>query len=284
MAFKFSKPSKTLSCRSFIDYGLPKAGKTYRLAIDPRVKILLVDMEGGDSVLEDAPNITVMKAETWEDVIEVGKAVSQGYFKVDGVGNIPLQTFDVIAFDSFTRLQDLAKDYVVRVMAPNRSREIKGTFGAQSDWGNLMTLLTGMVKAFHNYTKGTDSSKIINFVWLAHMDVEKNETTGKAISSKIQLQGSATSQTIMSIVDGLFVSTKEVMNGKTVYGLLTQPTAEYPYINADLRQSPKRERLPAAIPNASWYDILEHAGAYIPSKARREAKAKEEIASSEEEN
>jgi hypothetical protein len=250
--------------KDLLVYGDPKSGKTTLLRLDPSIRILLLNLEGGDDVLEDAENIDIIDVNSWEDIIEVGKGLHAGFLVIDGK-KYPTQTWDLIALDSITRLQDLCKDYVVRVLAPSRRREVKGVFGAQSDFGNLKEDLLGLVKGFHNLTKKGDKS--INFLWLAHKVTDKDETTGKPLSTKIMVQGQGTAEIIMSYVDGVVYSFKRANKEGTAieYGVATKQQG---IINADVRIALHKPQLDNIIINPKLGDILETMNAYIPSRQK----------------
>jgi hypothetical protein len=59
------KPTKEESGIHSILYGEPKSGKTTTLD-DPNMKVLLLDMEGGESVLAGSPNVDIVKIKSLE--------------------------------------------------------------------------------------------------------------------------------------------------------------------------------------------------------------------------
>ncbi len=140
MTLTIKKPSSNAEGFHGILYGEPGTGKT-STADDPEFKTLLLDLEGGSSVLSEATNTDIIEINTWEDLVEAGKSIKQGFFETSS-GKVPC-TYDMIFIDSITRLQDLCKEYVVRVVAPNRRREIQTKFGAMADWGDLKDLVVG---------------------------------------------------------------------------------------------------------------------------------------------
>ena len=168
-----SKPVKTESGIHSILYGPPKSGKTKTLD-DPNMKVLLLDMEGGDSVLEGSPNVDIVRIKSVEQLNAYLSLIEEGKW-INFDGQLAPLEHGLIAADSITALCDLVKDYVVRVIAPNRQREIKDPklppvqrFGSQSDWGNFGTIIVDLVKYVHTLTKR--GSKSINFKWIAHRD------------------------------------------------------------------------------------------------------------------
>lgn len=232
-------------------YGDPKTGKTTTLG-ECGLKVLLGDAEGGSAVLEGASNITRIPLETYEDVLEFGKSVKQGYID-QGNGEKFIIDHDLIALDSLGRIQDLCKEFIANVYAPNRKREIQGKFGALADWGDLEDQLTKLVKAFHVITKSGDKSKHV--MWIAHKMVEV-DGTGIPVGTKIQLQGKKTPDIIMSVVDSIFYMTKQVKDDKTTYGVLTDTQGIY---TAAVRQSkfnPDSKPLPRVIGNPNWKKIF----------------------------
>ena len=255
MTLTIKKPSSNAEGFHGILYGEPGTGKT-STADDPELKTLLLDLEGGSSVLSEATNTDIIEINTWEDLVEAGKSIKQGFFETSS-GKVPC-TYDMIFIDSITRLQDLCKEYVVRTVAPNRRREIQTKFGAMADWGDLKDLVVGLAKSFHSLTKRGEDS--IHVVWIAHKDVNKDDVTGNVTSTKIQVQGGNTAEILMSIVDGVFYMFKKTDDQdktKTLYGLLTDTHGVF---SAKIRQSKKREKLPHVIYNPVWSEILEKLG------------------------
>lgn len=259
MALTFKKPTRSIEGISAIIYGKPKSGKTYTLN-DPNLKILVLDLEGGTAVLDEAPNTTLVPAETWEDVCEVGDSFARGYFVIEGK-KVPAD-FDMLAVDSITRLQDLCKKYIVSTYAPNRKREIQGKFGGLQDWGDLKDLMTTLVKDFHGLTKRGEKS--IHLMWLAHVEfITDPDANSKILGTKIMLQGKETGDIIMSVVDSIFYSDKAEKDGVVHYFIRTQ---KHGYIEAGVRVPKSIEPLPKVIENPQWSEIFNKLG-YTRSKA-----------------
>jgi hypothetical protein len=239
-------------------YGDPKTGKTTTLG-ECGFKVLLGDAEGGSAVLEGATNITRIPLESFEDVLELGKSIRQGFILLPDGKKFDLSSFDLIAMDSWGRIQDLCKEWVANVYAPNRKREIQGKFGALADWGDLEDQLTKLVKAFHRITKsGADSKHVM---WIAHKMVEV-DGSGIPVGTKIQLQGKKTPDIIMSVVDSLFYMVKQVnvdpqtQEEKITYGILTDQMGIF---TAAVRQSKFKtdsKKLPKLIANPNWKKIF----------------------------
>jgi hypothetical protein len=168
----------------------------------------------------------------------------------------------LIAADSITRLCDLVKDYVVRVVAPNRKREVPGVFGAQSDWGNYGTIISDLVKYIHNLTKRGKQS--INFKWIAHKDnkYENPNAETQITGTQIKMQGSSV-PIVMSVVDAIFYMNKgEIENKKTkeknmYYWIQTDKMG---VVEAGVRQAKTEEKLPQRIFNPVWSDIYAQLG------------------------
>src|SRR5881392_317358 len=254
-----AKTNEGIHC---ILYGPPKSGKTTTLG-ECGYKVLLADLEGGSAVLEGASNIDRIPIENWEDLIEFGAAIKNGYIDL-GNGEKFIIDHDLIAIDSFSRVQDLAKEYVALKYAPNRRREIQGKFGAQSDWGDLKDKETGLVKAFHVLTKNGDKSKHV--MWIAHDMRITDDITGNAVGTKIQLQGKDTPDIIMSVVDAIFYMAKsvkvdpETKEQHITYGILTEQSGIY---QAAVRQSKfnkESKKLPPVITEPHWKTIFETLG------------------------
>jgi hypothetical protein len=240
-----------------IIYGDPKTGKTSTLG-ECGYRVLLADMEGGSSVLEGAANIDRIPVNSWEDLIEFGKSVRQGYIDL-GNGQKFKIDHDMVAVDSLSRAQELCKEYIATVYAPNRKREIVGKFGAMADWGDLTTQLTGLVKGFHSLTKNGDKS--VHVTWIAHKGVNKDDISGAITGTKIQLQGGNTAEIIMSYVDALFYMVKRPNKDKPEeleYGVLTDQAGIF---QAGVRQSKfTKNKLDKFIVEPHWKTIYEFLG------------------------
>lgn len=258
---KIMNPAKVREGFHFILYGDPKTGKTSTFG-DCGFNVLVLDLEGGSAVLDGCENIQRVPIEKWEDMVEVGESIRRGYFEaIDETGakqKIPA-SFDLYVIDSISRLQEICKDYIALRYAPSRRRDIQGKFGAQADWGDLRTLLTGMVKAFHSLTKAGDKS--VHIGWVAHKAMVKDPVIDtKFIATKIQLQGGDTAEIIMSYVDGMFYMHKAPKKDKPeelVYGIFTDTFG----INvAGVRQPKKAERLPRFIENPNWKEVFDRLG------------------------
>jgi hypothetical protein len=260
------KPKKEESGIHSILYGEPKSGKTTTLD-DPNMRILLLDMEGGESVLEGSENVDVVKITSLEHLNGYLELIKDGKWLNFEGKLVPLE-HGLIAADSITALCDLVKSYVVRVVAPNRQREIKDPnlppiqrFGAQSDWGNYGTILVDIMKYVHQLTKR--GSKSINFKWLAHKDnkhenpLAETQVTG----TQIKMQGSSV-PIVMSVVDAIFFMNKGVLKNKAgeeklCYWIQTETIG---ITEAGVRQSKRAEKLPARIFNPVWSEIYKTLG------------------------
>jgi hypothetical protein len=249
----FKKPTEATEGVDAILYGPPKSGKTSTLD-DPNFKILIVDVDGGSSVLANAKNTELFPATTWEEVCEIGESFKRGYFNINGQ-KVPTY-HDLLAFDSLTRLQDLCKEYIVNRYAPNRKREIAGKFGGLQDWGDLKSLMTDIVKEFHGLTKRGDKS--IHIMWLAHVDFVTDPDAGsKILGTKIMMQGKETGDIIMSVVDSIFYMEKAEKDGQEHFFVRTRKSG---YIDAGVRVPKNREKLAPAIKNPVWSEIFENMG------------------------
>lgn len=253
-------------------YGDPKTGKTSTLD-DPNMKIQLFDLEGGDSVLAGSPNVDIVKITSLEQLNAYADLLKQNKKVVIENGKPTLAPYDygLTAIDSITRLQDLVKDYVVRVVAPNRQREIKdgefkNRFGARSDWGNFGDIISDLIKFFHTLTKRGDKS--INVMWIAHKDnkYENPSAENMVTGTQIKMQGSSV-PVVMSVVDAIFFMTKgEIENPKTkqkgmYYWIQTDKIG---ITDAGVRYSKRDERLPQKIFNPVWSEIFTKLGYDVP--------------------
>lgn len=252
-------------------YAEPKHGKTTTLD-DPNMKIQIFDLEKGTSVLAGAPNVDIVKINNLEQLNAYAELLKEGKcVKIDAKGKPHIAPYDysLTAIDSLTRLQDMVKDYVVRVVAPNRKREITDVtlepakrFGAQSDWGNFGTIIVDLVKFFHDLTKRGDKS--LNVMWLAHKDnkYENPAAENMITGTQIKMQGGSV-PIVMSVVDAIFYMQKgEITNPKTkekgmYYWIQTDKVG---ITEAGVRYSKRDEKLPLKIYNPVWSDIFEQLG------------------------
>lgn len=241
-------------------YGEPKSGKTTTLD-DPDMKILLLDLEGGTSVLAGSPNVDRVSIGSVEHLNTYFELLSENKW-INRQGKIVPLEHGLVAIDGITRFCDFVKDYVVRVIAPNRKREVAKVFGAQSDWGNYGTIIADTVKYAHTLTKR--GSRSLNIMWLAHKDnkyenpMAENQVTG----TQIKMQGSSV-PIVMSVVDAIFYMNKgEILNKKTneknmYYWIQTDTIG---ITEAGVRQSKREEKLPAKIFNPVWSDVFAKLG------------------------
>lgn len=270
------KPVKTESGIHGILYGDPKSGKTTTLD-DPNMRVLLLDMELGDSVLEGSENVDVVKIGSLEHLNAYLELINDGKWLNYEGKLVPLE-HGLVAADSITRLCDYVKDYVVRVVAPNRQREIKDSnlpplqrFGAQSDWGNYGAILVDLVKYVHNMTKRGKQS--INFMWLAHKEnkYENPNVNTMVTGTQIKMQGGSV-PVVMSVVDAIFFMNKgEIKNPKTgevgtYYWIQTETVG---VTEAGVRQSKRAEKLPKKIYNPVWSDVFTQLGYRIEPPVKK---------------
>jgi hypothetical protein len=254
MANRFGKePDEVFEGRQVVVYAPPFTGKTTTLD-DPELKVLLGDMDHNTSPLDDAKNVTIYPIDSFEDYLEFKASVIRGYFLIDKV-KYPCTDFDVIALDSFTRFEELIKSWVVRAFAPARAREIKGKFGAQTDWDDLQRTEVEEVREWQALTRTMGFCVI----WLGHDMTMENSITKKAERIQLALQGKFASPKIMSAVDAIFYMHKEVDKDKNIMrGMYTQQEG---IIQAEARVTlGKRAKLPTYIPVVVWSKILPYLG------------------------
>ena len=247
--------------RSIVVYGPPFVGKTTSLA-DPDVKVLLCDMDHNTSPLDDADNVTIFPVDTFEDYLVFKESVRRGYFVINKE-KIPAEDFDIIAFDSFTRFEELIKSWVVRVFAPNRKREIATKFGAQTDWDDLQSTEVQEVRDWQAMTR----SHGFCAMWLGHDMSIRDDPNAETRVTRIQLalQGKYASPRIMSAVDAVVYFDKRAVASKEdpkkqeiVRGVYTQ---QFGVTQSDVRLSiDKRAKLPAFIKEPKWSTLLPYLG------------------------
>lgn len=264
------KPEARNEGRSIVVYGPPFVGKTTSLA-DPDVRVLLADMDHNTSPLDDATNVDIFPIDSYEEYLVFKESVERGYFTIDkqgkfvsqGVQKIELQQYDIIAFDSFTRFEELIKRYVATVYAPNRKREISDKFGAQTDWDDLQTIEVQQVRDWQALTR----TKGFNVFWIGHdMSMKENPNAENMVTGiRLALQGKYAAPRIMGAVDAVVYFAKISQPNKDnpkqtdiVRGMYTQ---QHGVIQADARLSvAKREKLPTFYPNPKWSKILPYLG------------------------
>lgn len=258
-------------------YGDPKTGKTTTLD-DPEMRVLLLDMEEGRSVLAGSPNVDVVKITSLEHLNAYMELLKDNKWLNYEGKVVPLE-HGLVAADSITRLQDYVKSYVVRVVAPNRQREIKDTklnpvqrFGAQSDWGNFGTIIADLVKYAHGLTKRGDKS--INFMWLAHKENKYENPLAESMitGTQIKMQGGSV-PIVMSVVDAIFYmnkvekASKEDPKKLNVHYFIQ--TDRMGITEAGVRYSKRDERLPKVIENPVWSAIFQKLGYSINPPAQK---------------
>lgn len=238
--------------RQIILYGPPFVGKTTTLA-DPGIRVLLGDMDHNTSPLDEADNVTIYPIDSYEDYLTFKESVERGYFVIEGK-KVPCTDFDVIAMDSFTRFEELIKEYIPRVFAPNRSREIKGKFGAQTDWDDLQRHEVQEVRDWQAMTR----SHGFCVIWMGHDMSMHDDLTKQVARIQLALQGKYASPRIMSAVDAIFYMQKVEKEGKIIRGAWTQ---QFGIVQADARLPiGKRAALPAYIPKLEWSKVLPYLG------------------------
>ena len=263
-------PEERPEGRQVVLYGPPFVGKTSSLA-DPDLKVLLCDMDHNTSPLDNADNVTVYPIDHFDtdkddtkrlgydnSYMEFKRSIERGYFVIKGE-KVPVPKVDVVAFDGFTRFEELVKYWVANVFAPNRSREIQGKFGAQTDWDDLQRTEVEEIRDWQSMTR----TKGFCSIWMGHDMAINSEITKKAARIQLALQGKYAGPRIMSAVDAVFYMDKVLdpkdKDKKTfVRGVYTQ---QFDIIQADARMPiEKREKLPKFIPTVQWSKILPYIG------------------------
>lgn len=247
--------------RSIVVYGPPFVGKTTSLA-DPDVKVLLFDMDHNTSPLDDADNVTIWPVDSFEDYLEGKEAVRRGYFIINKE-KVAIGDIDIVAFDSFTRFEELIKSWVVRIFAPNRKREISTKFGAQTDWDDLQSTEVQEVRDWQAMTRSMGFCAM----WLGHDMSMRDDPMAESRVTRIQLalQGKYASPRIMSAVDAVVYFDKAAIPNKEdpkkmdiVRGVYTQ---QHGVTQSDVRLSiEKRKALPNFIKEPKWSKILPYLG------------------------
>lgn len=203
--------------KSAVLYGPPIGGKTSTLQYDKSIRVLLIDADMNSSVLSKSENVDIIGCPTYQDYEKIRDGVASGSLKLDGE-TIPMD-YDLYVIDSFTRFEELIKTWVATVYAPNRKREIKDKFGAQTDWQDLQDEEVRQVRFWQALTRRDENP--INILWIGH----DMEVAGSEFDTVIQLrlQGKYAGPGIMGAVDGLFYMVKQwsEKHDRYLYGIAT---------------------------------------------------------------
>jgi len=129
-------------------------GKTVFAGSDTKVLFVAPEDDGLISTqrvnkIADTQKITIKK---WEDLIEAYEWYEDNPEE--------LKEFNVVVIDSITRMQDMAKDYVLRMSADEKSRKGQDPAKMQiQDYGDMHILLENLVKGFNDLP--------VNILWTA---------------------------------------------------------------------------------------------------------------------
>lgn len=258
-------PANTDEACHAICYGEPGCGKTSTLD-DPEFLVCLIDLEGGSVPLKGSPNVKRYDIPAMTEKLRIErKKPHLTEFEVlaelvQAIKDRKLQQYHLFGMDSFTKLEDMIKHYVATVYAPNRKREIPGKFGAMADWGDLQQLMVSVVDTMHSITKRGIHSRHV--MWFAHVAKEKDEITGVINNTKIMLQGSRTSEIVMSRVDAYFyMAAKDlVVDGKSAGTERAIWTKVISIFNSKARISKYLPPLPAKIVAPVWSQVFKLMG------------------------
>lgn len=258
--------------RSALLYGPPFSGKTSTLQYDPTIRVLLLDLDKNSGVLDSVGNVDILGVSTIGDIQNIRAAIPHGTVNIPGVGKIALN-YDLYVIDSFTTLEEAVKEYVVSSeFAPTRAREIKGRFGAQTDWDDLQRI---EVKEFRDWQRLTRSHGV-NVLWIGH-DMEAKESTDFKKVIHLRLQGKQAAPGVMGATDGVFYMVKhklrpakdkpEMMH----YGIHTDNLQEGTVTYKAGARMPARDRMkfPELIWWPKWGEIFRQLGSTtIPEKVK----------------
>lgn len=241
--------------RSIVLYGPPFSGKTSSLQYDTSIRVLVIDFDRNTSVIEHLGNVDILSIGSWQELLDIRDGIDKGTYMLGG--QAVKMDYDLYVIDSFTSMEEKIKKWVVEEFAPNRSREIKGRFGAQTDWADLQNEEIQVVRDFQEMTRRVE--RPINVMWVGH----DMEATNEDYSTKLQLrlQGKYAAPGIMSAVDACFYMMKwQPQEEKHMQFAIA--TLDNGAIRAEARL-PVRERLkmPAVIPYPKWGQVLRQLGA-----------------------
>jgi hypothetical protein len=245
----FRKPETEIKVASSnIIYGEDHVGKT-SLAADPKLNVLFANLmeTSVDTVLAGCPNVTIVDLPNYGAVQEFCKFLSSD--------SKELKDYNSVFVDSYTKLQDVTKDYVANDYAPNRKREIEKRFGAIPDWGDLQDKIIGFTKFLHNNVSKNTKHPLHVFL-IGHAIEDKDSNTG-AIRVSVNLQGKSAAPVCMSSVDNVFYMAKKEGENGTERFLLTDANGKF---RAGHRTSINGEKLPLTIKNPKLSEVLEALG------------------------
>lgn len=249
--------NKSKEGRSVVLYGPPFSGKTSTLQYDPSVRTLLIDLDKNSSVLEESANVTIIGCDTYQEYLDIKEGVRAGKYKVPGGPEIPMN-YDLYVIDSFTRFEELIKEYVVEIYAPKRNREIKGKFGAQTDWDDLQRIEIEEVRDWQAMTRRSANS--VNILWIGHdMEARTSDEFNKTL--QLRLQGKYAAPGIMGAVDAVFYmyKAKNEQTGQMGFGIYTMDKGP---VKAEARLPvKKRLQMPELIWFPKWGAIYRQLGA-----------------------
>lgn len=241
--------------RSAVLYGPPLNGKTSTLQYDPNTRVLLLDMDMNSSVLNRAENVDIIGCPTYQDYENIRDGIAAGKLILDGEDII--MDYDLYVIDSFTRFEELIKTWVATVYAPNRKREIKDKFGAQTDWQDLQDEEVRQVRFWQSLTRRYENP--INILWIGH-DMEV-QTADYESAIQLRLQGKYAGPGIMGAVDGLFYMVKQYSekHQRYLYGIAT---LNHNKAKAEVRLSVQdRKEMPSLIWFPKWGEVFRQMGA-----------------------
>lgn len=242
--------------RSAVLYGPPFSGKTSTLQYDPSIRALLIDFDKNSAALEECGHVDIIGVSDFKDALAIKEGISTGTLKIGGQV-IPMN-YDLYVVDSFTSFEECIKRWVVNDFAPERRREIKGKFGAQTDWGDLQSTEIQFFRDMHEMTRREVNP--INVLWLGH-DMVTDTPDGLTEKLQLKLQGKFAAPGIMSATDAVFYMFKvrDEEKKQTNFGIYTVNTGA---IVAEARLSfQKRKAFPEFIWFPKWGEIFKTLGA-----------------------
>lgn len=242
--------------RSIVLYGPPFSGKTSSLQYDPNLRYAIIDFDKNTSVIEHLGNVDIFGVNSVEEFEWFTEGVRNGTLNLGGQA-IPMD-YDMYVVDSMTSFEERVKEWVANVYAPDRKREIKGKFGAQTDWADMQDKEIRFIREWQEMTRRPD--KPVNVMWIGH-DMEVTNETDYSTKLQLKLQGKYAAPGIMSAVDAVFFMHKQrnESKGTTGFGIYTMDKAA---IRAEARMPvEQRLKMPEIIWFPKWGDVLRQLGA-----------------------
>jgi phage nucleotide-binding protein len=213
--FGVTSPADAIPYINMLLYGYYGVGKTYLGATAQDDKalapLLIIDVEGGTTTVRHRSDIEVIRASTFNRVVEVWSHLHNMGAK------LPWKT---VMIDSLTELQKLDMNDIMRGVVnkdPDRDPDVP----SQREWGKSSNHMRNIVRRFRDLP--------CNTIFTALAKEEKDGETGQ-VTVMPSLPGKLANE-VPGFIDivGYLYTNNETKNGasKITRMLLTQPTRKY---------------------------------------------------------